>query len=156
VAEWRGEHAIAVVVPAAAGDRRRLAELELRRDLRRGGDVLAVVEDDVPEHVAVTPEQLAVGAGGEPDAGAAAARRPAVVAALGGLVVLPDAALGERARDRRGALARGVVDAAVLERALLHVRDGGEREQADRRDGEHGGEEPRPQRGHHARGVRRA
>ena len=101
--------------------------------------------------------QLPVGAGRQADAGAAAARRAAVVVAVAvGDVVLADALLGERAGDRARALAGGLVDPVVLEVALLGVGDGGERQQPDRRDGEHGGQQPRAQRAHHARGVRRA
>ena len=90
--------------------------------------------------------QLPVGAGRQADAGAAAARRAAVVVAVAvGDVVLPDALLGERAGDRARALARGLVDPVVLEVALLGVGDRGERQQPDRRDGEHGGQQPRAQ-----------
>ena len=131
-----------------------LAQRQPAGELGRRGDVLAVVEDDVAEHLAVAVAQLAVGARREPDPGAAAARRAA--AAVRRLVVVADPALGERARDGAGAVARLLLGAVEQERALLRIGDAGERDQPDRRDGEHGGQQPRPQRAHHARGVRRA
>jgi hypothetical protein len=153
VLEGAGDHAVAVVVAALAGDGLRLPDGELLRDLRRGVDVLAVVEDDRVGLAAGA--QLPVGAGREADTGATGSRRAAGAVAVG-LVGLPDAALGERADDRARALAGLLVRAIEQERALLGVDDRGERDQPDRRDGEHGGDEPRAQRAHHARGVRRA
>ena len=88
VAERRGDEPVAGRVLAGPRDRLRLADLDVGGDLRRGGDVLAVVEQDRVAH-AVGPE-LAVGAGRQADAGAAAARRAAVVVAVAvGDVVLP-------------------------------------------------------------------
>ena len=52
--------------------------------------------------------------------------------------------------------ARLVVDAVELVGALLGVGDGGEQQQPDGGDDEHGGEQPRAQGGHHVRGVRSA
>ena len=151
-----GDDAVAVVVRAGAGDGLRLADLQVVGDLRRGADVLAVVEDDVAEHLAVAVAQLAVGAGRQAHAGAAAAWRSAAAGAGVGFVVRADPALRERTRDGTGAVARLLLGLVEQERPLLRVGDGGERDEADRRDGEHGGDEPRAQRRHHARGVRRA
>ena len=100
--------------------------------------------------------QLAVGAGGQADPRAAAARRAAAEPAAVGFGVLADAALRQRALDRAGAGARLLVGALEQERALLGVGDRGEQQQPDGRHGEHGRDQPRAQGGHHVRGVRSA
>jgi hypothetical protein len=61
------------------------------------------------------------------------------------LVIDPD--------DRRAQL---LVDAVVLEGALLDVGDGAGDQQAAGGEGQDGREQPRPQRGHHVLGCRSA
>jgi hypothetical protein len=99
---------------------------------------------------------LAVGPRGDAEvrAAAGAARRVVV-----GVAVPAGAAAGLPVElvvdpDDRGA--QLLVDAVVLEGALLDVGDGAGEQQAARREGQDGREQPRPQRGHHVRGWRSA
>jgi hypothetical protein len=107
-------------------------------------------------HRPVRVAHLAVGPCGQPDARPAAARRPVVAVTEVALVVLSHTLLRERSLDRAGGRARLIVRAIELVGALLVVRDRGQQDQPDRRHDEHGRNQPRAQRRHHVRGVRRA
>ena len=152
----RGHDAIARLVAVAPLHRLRVVDRELGGDRGLGRHVLPVVEDDLAEHLAVGVAELPVGAGGQSDAGAAAARRAAQARRAVGEGVVADAAKGQRALDGRRAGARRLVGVVEQEGALLGVGDRGEQQQPDRGHREHGQDQPRAQRGHHVRGVRSA
>ena len=153
--ERGGDDAVAGVVAALPATVCGLPTVTFGGIFGEAVDVLAVVEDD---RVGTAPLGRAARRRCRP-AGRRRGRRRAAGRrgrSRSGSSCSPMPRCGERARDRAGALARLLVGAVEQERALLRVGDRREREQADRGDGEHGGQQPRAQRRHHARGVRSA
>jgi hypothetical protein len=132
-----------------------VARRELGRERRLGGHGLIEAEDLVVDEPAARVALLAVGPGRHPEV------RPTTgpVALVGALVAEAACAAGhllERAADGDDGGPELLIDAVVLERTLLGVRDPARQQQATGRQREHRDQQPRPQRGHHVRGWRSA
>ena len=139
----RGEHAIARVHALATVDVDDLPGRELGRERRLGRHGLVEAEDLVGDHPPARVALLAVGPSGHAEVGTAARAAAGLGAAVAvGLVAHH---LLERAADRHDRGPELLVDAGVLERALLDVGDPAREQEAARREGQDGREQPRPQ-----------